>query len=155
MLKLISACLVTQADVMIHVHECCSQHSGKNFSNFVGNGSGINHASRQALGQCFRVYSVVFTSKLLCALYIAESVNRLQMDIKCETRDIQTWEKHLFLDISFNNIDTHDPSLYQCVETCSIEVFDCCLSHFCTSIFTSLSSAKHLLPRWFFSGPNR
>jgi hypothetical protein len=50
MLKLIFVCLVTQAHVTIHVHERCSQHSGKDYSNFVGNGRGINCASRQALG---------------------------------------------------------------------------------------------------------
>jgi hypothetical protein len=44
------------------------------------------------------------------------------MDIKRKTRDIRTWEKHLFLDISSTNIDTLVPSLYQCVETRSIEV---------------------------------
>jgi hypothetical protein len=32
-------------------------------------------------------------------------------------------KKHLFLDISSTNIDTLVPSLYQCVETRSIEVF--------------------------------
>jgi hypothetical protein len=32
-------------------------------------------------------------------------------------------ERHLFLDISYINIDTLVPSLYQCVETRSIEVF--------------------------------
>jgi hypothetical protein len=41
-------------------------------------------------------------------------------------------KKHLFLDISSTNIDTLVPSLYQCVETRSIEVFDSCLSHFRT-----------------------
>jgi hypothetical protein len=46
-----------------------------------------------------------------------------QMDIKRKTCDIQTWGKHLFLDMSSTNIDTLVPSLYQCVETRSIEVF--------------------------------
>jgi hypothetical protein len=45
------------------------------------------------------------------------------MDMKRKTYDIRTWEKHLFLDVSSTNIDTHVPSLYQCVETRSIEVF--------------------------------
>jgi hypothetical protein len=45
------------------------------------------------------------------------------MDIKCKTRDIRTWKEHLFLDISSTNIDSLVPSLYQCVETRSIEVF--------------------------------
>jgi hypothetical protein len=35
----------------------------------------------------------------LC-LYVGESENRSQMDIKRKTRDIRTWKKHLFLDIS-------------------------------------------------------
>jgi hypothetical protein len=46
-----------------------------------------------------------------------------QMDIKRKTCDIRTWKKHLFLDISSTNTDTLVPSLYQCVETRSIEVF--------------------------------
>jgi hypothetical protein len=45
------------------------------------------------------------------------------MNIKCKTRDIRTCEKHLFIDMSSTNIDTFAPSLYQCVETRSIEVF--------------------------------
>jgi hypothetical protein len=65
-----------------------------------------------------------------------------QMDIKRKTCDIRTWKKHLFLGISSTNIDTLVPSLYQCVETRS-KSFDCCLSHFCTSISTS-SSEKRL-----------
>jgi hypothetical protein len=80
------------------------------------------------------------------ALYEGESVNRSQMDIKRKTCDIRTWGKRLFLNISSTNIDTCVPSLYQCVETRSIEVFDCCLSHFCTSVSTSSSSLKHFPP---------
>jgi hypothetical protein len=56
-------------------------------------------------------------------LYEGESANRPQMDIKRKICDIRSWEKHLFLDISSINIDTLVPSLYQCVETRSIEVF--------------------------------
>jgi hypothetical protein len=45
------------------------------------------------------------------------------MDLKRKTCDIRTLEKHLFLYISSTNTDTLVPSLYQCVETRSIEVF--------------------------------
>jgi hypothetical protein len=45
------------------------------------------------------------------------------MDIGLKTCDIRTWKKYLFLDISFINTDTLVPSLYQCVETRSTEVF--------------------------------
>jgi hypothetical protein len=47
------------------------------------------------------------------------------MDKKRKICDIRTWKKkkHLFLDISSTNINTLVPSLYQCVETRSIEVF--------------------------------
>jgi hypothetical protein len=45
------------------------------------------------------------------------------MDIKRKTYDIQTWKKHLFLDISSTKSDVLAPSLYQCVETRSVEVF--------------------------------
>jgi hypothetical protein len=45
------------------------------------------------------------------------------MDIRHKICDTRTWKQHLFLDISYTNIDTLVPSLYQCVETCSIEVF--------------------------------
>jgi hypothetical protein len=44
------------------------------------------------------------------------------MDIKRKTCHIRTCEKHLFLDISSTNIRTLVPSLYECVETRSIEV---------------------------------
>jgi hypothetical protein len=68
-----------------------------------------------------------------------ESVNRSQMAIKCRTCDLRTWKKkHLCLGICSTNIDTLVPSLYQCVETCSIEVFlDSCLSQFRNSVSTS------------------
>jgi hypothetical protein len=46
-----------------------------------------------------------------------------QMDTKHKTCDIRNWEKHLFIGISSTNIDTLVPSLYQCVETRSTEVF--------------------------------
>jgi hypothetical protein len=51
------------------------------------------------------------------------SLNMAQIDIKSKTCDIETWTKHLFLDISFTNTDTLVPSLYQCIETRSREVF--------------------------------
>jgi hypothetical protein len=51
----------------------------------------------------------------MCTIYKGESVNRLQMDIKCKTYDIQTWNKPLFLDISSTNIDTLVPTLYHWV----------------------------------------
>jgi hypothetical protein len=47
-------------------------------------------------------------------------------------------KRHLFLYISSNNIDTILPSLYQCVETRSIEVFRLLsqqLPHFRFSLF--------------------
>jgi hypothetical protein len=55
--------------------------------------------------------------------YEEESVNRSQMDIKRKTLDIRTWTKHLFLGTSSTDIDTLVAPLYQCVKTCSIEVF--------------------------------
>jgi hypothetical protein len=46
------------------------------------------------------------------------------MDIKRKTSYIRTCKKLIyFLDISPSNTDTLVPSLYQCVETRSIEVF--------------------------------
>jgi hypothetical protein len=44
-------------------------------------------------------------------MYEVESVSS-QMDIKRTTCDIQTWEQHLFLDISSTNTDTLVASLY-------------------------------------------
>jgi hypothetical protein len=55
--------------------------------------------------------------------YEGEPANWTQLDIKRKTCDIRTWKKYLFLDISSTNIDTFAPSLYQCFETRSIEVF--------------------------------
>jgi hypothetical protein len=71
-----------------------------------------------------------------------ESINRSKMDIKHIIFEPE--EKHLFLDLSSTNIDTLVPSLYQCAETRSIEVFDCCLNNFRTSVSTSASSAKFM-----------
>jgi hypothetical protein len=51
-----------------------------------------------------------------------ESVKRSQNDTKHETCYIRTRKKHIFLDISSANTNTFVPSLYQCVETRSIEV---------------------------------
>jgi hypothetical protein len=56
-------------------------------------------------------------------LHEGDSITRSQMDIKRKTCDIRIWEKHLSIDMSSTNIDTLVPSLYQCVETRSIEVF--------------------------------
>jgi hypothetical protein len=60
-------------------------------------------------------------------------------------------EKDLFLHISSINIDTLVPLLYQCVETLSIEVFDCSLSRLRTSVSTSSSSEKRLPLRCFLT----
>jgi hypothetical protein len=43
--------------------------------------------------------------------------------MKRKSCDIRTWKRRLFLDISSSNTDTLVASLYQCVETRSIEVF--------------------------------
>jgi hypothetical protein len=45
------------------------------------------------------------------------------MDIKRKTRDIRTWKKHLFLDISSTNFDPFISSLYQFGVTRSVEGF--------------------------------
>jgi hypothetical protein len=55
--------------------------------------------------------------------YEGELVNRSYMDIKRKTCDTRIWKKHLFLNISSVSVDTLVPSLYEGVETRSIEVF--------------------------------
>jgi hypothetical protein len=58
-------------------------------------------------------------------------------------------EKHLFLNISFTNTDTPVPSLYQCVETRSIEVFwllSLPLPHLHLNFFTSKTVVTFLDP---------
>jgi hypothetical protein len=58
------------------------------------------------------------------AAYVQGTASKqVKVDIKCKTWDIQTWKKHLFLDIASTNIDTLVPPLYQCAETHGIEVF--------------------------------
>jgi hypothetical protein len=58
------------------------------------------------------------------AKYAGQSVNRTQMDIRRKHVIFELRKKkHLFLDISSTNIDKLVPSLYQCLETRSIEVF--------------------------------
>jgi hypothetical protein len=81
---------------------------------------------------------VIINKKSL--IYEEESVDWSQMDIKRETYDIRTWEKHLFLHISVTNIDTLVPPLYQCVEICSTEVtFD----YFSTTSTSSFQTFGH------------
>jgi hypothetical protein len=53
--------------------------------------------------------------------YERESVGGPQLNIKRKTCDIRTWGKKI-LDVS-SSIDTHVPSLWQCVETRSVEIF--------------------------------
>jgi hypothetical protein len=72
---------------------------------------------------CTELQSVWIISSTTVNLHEGESVNKSQMDIKHKTCDIHTWKKHLFLDISSTNIDTLVQLLYQCVKTCSLEVF--------------------------------
>jgi hypothetical protein len=61
-------------------------------------------------------YNISGATQASNPLYEGESVNRPQMDIR-------TWKKHLFFGISSTNTDTLVPSLYQCVETRSVEIF--------------------------------
>jgi hypothetical protein len=83
------------------------------------------------------------------------------MNIKHKTCDIRIWGKKTFIsDISSNHIETHVPSLYQCVETRSTEVFWLLsqpLPHlrfnlfvisekFATQLWTALRD-KHFLPQ--------
>jgi hypothetical protein len=57
------------------------------------------------------IHFTVTAVRISSPKYEEESV-RSQMDIKRKTCDIQTWEKHLFLDISSTNTDTLAASLY-------------------------------------------
>jgi hypothetical protein len=55
-----------------------------------------------------------------------------------KTCDIRSCKKHLFLDITSTNIDTLVPPLYQCIKTCSTEVFWLLsqpLLHLCFNLF--------------------
>jgi hypothetical protein len=56
------------------------------------------------------------------------------MEIKRKTRAIRTWKEHLFLDTI---------ALPVCRNPKYRSLFDCCLSHFRTSVLT-FSSAKRL-----------
>jgi hypothetical protein len=67
------------------------------------------------------------------------------MYIKRRTCDIRTWKKHLILDISSANIDTHVPSLYQCVDTGSIRAFFLTLISATTALpFQALSHQRNI-----------
>jgi hypothetical protein len=46
-----------------------------------------------------------------------------QNEYKAQNMIYSNLQKHLFLDISFTYVDTLVPSIYQCVETRSREVF--------------------------------
>jgi hypothetical protein len=67
------------------------------------------------------------------------------MDIKRKACDIRNWgKKHLFLDISSTKIVTLIPSLYQCVETRSIEVFSTVVSANSTPSFQPLRHQRNI-----------
>jgi hypothetical protein len=71
-------------------------------------------------------------------MYEGKSVNRSQIDMKRKTCDVRTWRKYLFLDITSTNIHTLVPSLYQRVQTRSIEVYLLLyqpLPHLCFNFF--------------------
>jgi hypothetical protein len=65
------------------------------------------------------------------------------MDMKRKTSDIRNWEKHLFLNISSTNSDTLVTSLYQRVETRSIQVF-CLFSATSTPPFQPLRHQRNV-----------
>jgi hypothetical protein len=66
--------------------------------------------------------------------YEGESVNRSQVDRKRKTCDIITSKKTFVSLHILHQRCTLVPSIYQCVGTRNIEVFDCWLSHFRTSV---------------------
>jgi hypothetical protein len=72
---------------------------------------------------CGQAYDTSADCSFRVINYKGESVNRQQIDIKRKTCYIRTWKILSFLDIFTTNIDTLVSSLYQCVETHSIEVF--------------------------------
>jgi hypothetical protein len=70
--------------------------------------------------------AVIYDSeRYLCfsQYYVVEPVNRSQIDMKRKTCDIRTWGGKKILGISSTNIDALLPSLYQCVETHSTDLF--------------------------------
>jgi hypothetical protein len=84
-----------------------------------------------------------------CLVYIiryeGESVNRSQMDIKRKTCDTGTWKKHSFPDMSYTSTDIV-PSLYQRVESRSIEVFLTVVSVTSALPFQRLRHQRNLFP---------
>jgi hypothetical protein len=77
------------------------------------------------------------------------------MVIKRKTYDILTWGTHLFLDISSTNIDTLVSSLYQCVETRSMEVFLLLSQPLPRLRFNLFVITETPATKVGFSGPNR
>jgi hypothetical protein len=65
--------------------------------------------------------NIFFSPVACCFLYKAKDISAPL--VKSKTCDTRTRKKHLLLDISSTNTDTPFPSLYQCVETRSIEAF--------------------------------
>jgi hypothetical protein len=71
MLKSVSLCPKREADLMLHVHKCCSQHGRRDCSNCI---SGTNWAGRQAPGHSCKVHSVAnfcFPLVNYCLIYIS------------------------------------------------------------------------------------
>jgi hypothetical protein len=98
--------------IIFRYHAACHLHADKGTAVLKLKGQGYDNALRGQVVAHYREQS-----------YEGQSVHRSQMDIKRKTCDTRTWKKHLFLDISSTNIATLVPSLYQFVETRSMEVF--------------------------------
>jgi hypothetical protein len=82
------------------------------------------------------------------SLYEGQLVNRSQMDIKCKACDIRTWRRtFISRHILLQHCYTWPIALRVRRNPQHRSLFDCCLSHFRTSVSTSSSSAKCLLRR--------
>jgi hypothetical protein len=77
--------------------------------------------------------------------YEGGSVNRKRMDIKRKTCDIRTNRINNYFS-TYPLLTNLSRRYTSASKLATLKSFDCCVSHFCTSVSTSSSSAKRLSP---------
>jgi hypothetical protein len=92
-------------------------------SQFVVTSSVVITVLSSIMGVCHLVLFKSVDQFVIYSMNEGESVSRSQRNIKRKTYDFRTWKDINFSTYPSTNIDTPVPSLYQCVETRSIEVF--------------------------------
>jgi hypothetical protein len=69
MVKLVSFCLKTQADMMLHMCECCRQQGRRDYSNFIGNENSMGWEGRsQVIFTKYVTSCIILHSTIPCCV---------------------------------------------------------------------------------------